>query len=78
MPYSTYDEYCKQGGALSEQDYVKQAGKAAREIDLQGKLTPDERKTWDKMRDILELETENPVDTDENLNAFLQELNGGG
>jgi len=42
-----------------------------------GKLTPDERKTWDKMRDVLELETENPADADENLQAFLQELNGG-
>lgn len=35
MPYSTYEEYRTQGGALSEQDYVKQVGKAAREIDLQ-------------------------------------------
>lgn len=43
-----------------------------------GKLTPDERKTWDKMRNILELENANPVDTDENLNTFLEELNGGG
>ncbi len=35
MHYSTYEEYLSQGGTLPEQDYVKQAEKAAREIDLQ-------------------------------------------
>ncbi len=35
MHYSTYEEYLTQGGTLPEQDYVKQAEKAAREIDLQ-------------------------------------------
>lgn len=42
-----------------------------------GKLTAEERKTWNEMRDILELSSENPVDSDENLNQFLNELNGG-
>ena len=43
-----------------------------------GKLTAEEYKTWNELRDILELSSENPVDFDENLNQFLTELNGGG
>ena len=42
-----------------------------------GKLTPDEQKTWYEMRDILDLESENPAESDDNLNEFLTALNGG-
>lgn len=34
MPYSTYSTYLAQGGQLSEQAYLVQAERAAREIDL--------------------------------------------
>lgn len=42
-----------------------------------GKLTKDERKIWNSMPDVLDLDYGNPTDDDENMQEFLSKLNGG-
>lgn len=42
-----------------------------------GKLTHEEQKIWNASKEILGLDYENQADDDENLNTFLEQLNGG-
>lgn len=42
-----------------------------------GKLTKEEREIWNASREILELKENNSVDNDENMQEFLNALNGG-